>query len=249
MFHVVLGGGGGSGGGTTVITVPAEKAVFKQAGDPAYQASIDDMIYADTSAGTVEIYAPLAPVRGVKFGVVDTKSTFGVHRAVVRRNGSVIQGQAADFDLTRAGGVYMFRYDGPGTGWRVDVGGYPAASGNALTTSAVCASPVQAHRVVTFNAAGQVEHADATVALHADRALFISMGAGAAGQAIEVAAELLVSDSAWVLDPIKPIWLGLDGLPTQIDPLNQAGFVIRVELGDVLGPTQIAFRPGEPIML
>lgn len=76
-----------------------------------YTMLYNDRIKADTTAGTFTLSFPASPVQGAKVFVCDWKNTFGINKLILGRNGSLIEGVAADMDITNMGFSGTFEYD------------------------------------------------------------------------------------------------------------------------------------------
>jgi hypothetical protein len=120
--------------------------------------------------------------------------------------------------------------------------GASGAAGGVVRTTAV---PLSGHMIVTTNDAGDLLYADAAMLGDALRPLFMTTAAWGAHVAATVVANDVITEPSWNWTVGEPIYLGLDGLPTQTVP-DTAVFTVIV--ADVISPTTIAFRPGAPII-
>lgn len=99
------GGGGGSG----------YTPQFKTA---AYTASTGDKVFVDCSGGAVTITLPATPSTGNEVIVSDSSGDAATNNVTVARNGSTIDGAAADFVIDLNYGGCGFAYNG--TTWVID---------------------------------------------------------------------------------------------------------------------------------
>jgi hypothetical protein len=99
---------GGSGGGyTTSIKTTTYTAVDK------------DEIFADSSGGAFTIDLPASPSIGNRVKVVDYGSSWSTNSVTIGRNGSNINGTAADFTLNLSDSWVEFIFVDTTKGWRV----------------------------------------------------------------------------------------------------------------------------------
>jgi hypothetical protein len=87
--------------------------------DGAYNANVNDRILADTSSAAITVTLPLNAELLVNdtIQIIDVTSSFGTNALTLARNGSLIQGQAADLDLDLNGATITIMYSGPTYGW------------------------------------------------------------------------------------------------------------------------------------
>ena len=95
-----LGGGGGGGGMT---------AVYKAAD---YTAAANEVVYVASDTGQWDITLPVSPNSGDKVSVWDCGDNASVNTINVLRNGSTINGVAADFAINMNGGRFDAMYNG-----------------------------------------------------------------------------------------------------------------------------------------
>ena len=95
-----------------------------------YTAANREGVLADTSGGSFTVTLPATPSTGAQVVVADAGASWGTHNLTVGRNGSTINGTAADLVCDISGVSVQFVYDG--TTWDVyaQIGGN---GGNAVT--------------------------------------------------------------------------------------------------------------------
>lgn len=100
------------------------------------------------------------------------------------------------------------------------------------------------HRVVMIED-DKAYYADCTVPSHGKRVLGITTGASVIGaqSRIQASGEMSESSWAWILD--APVWLGINGLLTQVIPT--VGFSLIV--GFPISSTKLLIRISEPLFL
>jgi hypothetical protein len=106
--------------------------------------------------------------------------------------------------------------------------------------SAVAAVALSGHRMVTPRPDGTVEYASNTVAAHLHAPLWVTRGAVVAGQPASVLAYGALTESSWAWTPGVPLFLGADGLLTQIHPVAP-GALFFAQVGTATSPTSAFF--------
>jgi len=108
------------------------------------------------------------------------------------------------------------------------------------------AENVGGHRIVTIDSIGDVLHADKDLIIDGKKAIGMTTQAALAGNQVIIAISGdEITEPSWNWDTNKPIYLGDDGVVTQVAPT--VGFVLIV--GVVLSPTSIRIRIEMPIFL
>lgn len=109
----------------------------------------------------------------------------------------------------------------------------------------VAATVLGGHRVVTTNDTGQLVYADHDDLTQRNRAMYLTEGAWDAGVTATVTAFGPVWDSSFDLIPGEPLYVGSNGLLTQLTPTT--GYLRKVAFAaEVQG---IWFDPQPPIVL
>jgi hypothetical protein len=129
--------------------------------------------------------------------------------------------------------------------WRPETGG--GGTPGQVRISTVAAVAVSGHRAVTADPDGTVRYV--SNASFADRhaPTWITMGAAAAGESIQVLAYGLLDEPTWSWTP-GPIYLGTTGLLTQTPPVTP-GAMFLITLGLATSPTTMFLDPRAPITL
>lgn len=115
------------------------------------------------------------------------------------------------------------------------------AGGNVVQLQAV--GVLGGHRVVR-SVPGGIGYASANNPLHGDDVVGITLQAGA-DELINVQVAGEVEEPSWDWTPQEPIFLGADGLLTQVPPEEPAAFVLV--FGFATSPTSIMIRIEPPI--
>lgn len=122
--------------------------------------------------------------------------------------------------------------------------GLPGSSGTPDLYYA-SARAIGGHRVVIMTDSFTIDYADATSLSHLYRIIGITLGAVVQGDmaTIRTSGEIVESSWNWIME--QPIYLGIDGLLTQVIPI--VGFSLIV--GIPLTSTKMFFQPHNPIIL
>jgi len=100
--------------------------------------------FVNTTSGSITVTLPSSPSAGNIVGIKDYANTADTNKIVVGRNGSNIQGTAANFDLVTSGGSVLLVYVDGTQGWKVTSASeaadlqstqYVVATGGTITTS------------------------------------------------------------------------------------------------------------------
>lgn len=103
------------------------------------------------------------------------------------------------------------------------------------------------HRIVRSVDVSLVDYADASNGLHGSSVLGFTTGASIAGGLIAVQNEGDLEFSGWSWTPNQPIWVGTNGMPTQVPPDASSAFDMRVAFA--ISPTKIFIEIEEPVYL
>lgn len=124
--------------------------------------------------------------------------------------------------------------------------GASGGSGVAAYLTALTAGPIGGHFVVTVDDTGHMVTASADDIEQAARPLAMTTGAWPAGD--EATAQLmgLITEPSWNWIVGLPIWLGVNGLPTQILPPEA---VFQRQVAEVVTPTTIFVDVKQAIVL
>lgn len=101
------------------------------------------------------------------------------------------------------------------------------------------------HRLVVPDAAGAAIYADSTNLAHANKVLGMTVGAAILGANVTIqnSGEHTEPSWAWTLD--VPIWLGSNGLMTQVQPTTGFNLIVAFPVT----PTKIVIALREPFVL
>lgn len=111
--------------------------------------------FVNTTSGSVTVTLPASPSAGDIVGIKDYANTADTNKIVIGRNGSNIQGIAANFDIVTEGGSVLLVYVDGTQGWKVTSssqasnirGPFVCATGGTITT---CGD----YRIHTFTGPG-----------------------------------------------------------------------------------------------
>lgn len=84
-----------------------------------YTAKAGELILADTSSAAFTLTLPLSPLAGDSIIVYDAANTFDTKNLTIGRNGSNINGAAADLTANAKGARVELIYFNVSLGWRV----------------------------------------------------------------------------------------------------------------------------------
>ena len=84
-----------------------------------YSPTDGEGVLANTSGGGWNLTLPAGPADGDQIGVIDANGTFATNNLTVLRNGSNIQGLAADFTCDVNNLAIVFIYSGATGGWKI----------------------------------------------------------------------------------------------------------------------------------
>lgn len=103
------------------------------------------------------------------------------------------------------------------------------------------------HRVVRSTSGVGVGYASADNPLHGDDVLGITQGAALLGGEVTITALDEITEPSWSWVPGEPLFLGLNGLPTQVVPEPGGDAEFSLVLGYAVSPTTIRVRIESPI--
>jgi hypothetical protein len=110
--------------------------------------------------------------------------------------------------------------------------------------SLLAASDLSGHRGIAAMG-GQAVYASNQVLAHADSVLGITESAVVSGGTAEIFNHRLITESSWDWTPNQPVWLGPNGLLTQI--LSVASGIYLLQVGVAISPTQLYVNIHRPI--
>ena len=117
------------------------------------------------------------------------------------------------------------------------------SGGSAL--SATAGQDIGGHRLVLLNAKGDAIYADARQLSHAEVVVGLTVFAAVQGQSIDIVRAGIVEEPSWSWAADQPVYLGLDGVPTQILP---PGALFGLVVGFPIAPTKLFMSIKPPIV-
>jgi len=99
--------------------------------------------FVNTTSASITVTLPSSPSAGDVVGIADYANTADTNKIVIGRNGSNIQGAAADFDIVKEGGTIVLVYVDATQGWlsidaaqasAIDNAAFIVATGGTITT-------------------------------------------------------------------------------------------------------------------
>ena len=118
------------------------------------------------------------------------------------------------------------------------------SAGTAYTRTA--AQNVSGGKALRLNAAGECLHANGADTSHANMVVGVSLNGGAAGSDITIITSGgEIEEVVWNWQVNKPVFLGVDGLLTQVAPIS--GYILIV--GVAVGPTRMLVKIQQPIFI
>ena len=117
------------------------------------------------------------------------------------------------------------------------------AGGSALSVTA--GQDIGGHRLVLLNAQGDAIYADARQLSHAEVVVGLTVFAAVQGQSIDIVRAGIVEEPSWSWVADQPVYLGLDGVPTQTLP---PGALFGLVVGFPIAPTRLFMSIKPPIV-
>ena len=118
----------------------------------------------------------------------------------------------------------------------------PAPYADVVARAAAAGAAVGAFRILRASAADVVAHADKDERAHAGRIVGISLAAAAPGESVRYATHGPVTNVAWALAALQPVYCGDDGLIVQVKPTG----AWSQRVGIALSATTILVDPWPP---
>lgn len=126
--------------------------------------------------------------------------------------------------------------------------GPSGASATFFADPKIAGVTLSGHRIVTTDEDGDLIYADNTDLTHARRVKWLTTGAVDAGLEAALLAFGEIVEPSWSWTPTEPIYLGANGLLTQVAPTTPTAAYL-VGVGVALTPTSMFFNPQMPIAL
>lgn len=120
----------------------------------------------------------------------------------------------------------------------------PQGQSGAVILTREAGSIIQGHRAIYIDAAGLAQKADKDDPAKVD-VIGLNVAAVIAGEDVEIFSFIEITEPSFSFSPGLPVYLGNDGLLTQVVPVT--GFLVTV--GVATGVTKILVEPEPPIAL
>lgn len=117
------------------------------------------------------------------------------------------------------------------------------SGGSAISVTA--GQDIGGHRLVLLNAQGDAIYADARQLSHAEAVVGLTVFAAVQGQSIDIVRAGIVEEPSWSWVADQPVYLGLDGVPTQTLP---TGALFGLVVGFPIAPTKLFMYIKPPIV-
>lgn len=107
--------------------------------------------------------------------------------------------------------------------------GIPGPPGPASGTGDVqytTTTSISGHRMVTIQSPGSISYADCTILSHAFKVAGITVNAASPGGSVVVKSSGEITEPSWNWDVNLPVYLGSNGLLTQIEPVVRSFLMI-----------------------
>lgn len=117
------------------------------------------------------------------------------------------------------------------------------SGGSALSVTA--GQDIGGHRLVLLNAQGDAIYADARQLSHAEVVVGLTVFAAVQGHSIDIVRVGIVEEPSWSWVADQPVYLGLDGVPTQTLP---PGALFGLVVGFPIAPTRLFMSIKPPIV-
>jgi hypothetical protein len=125
--------------------------------------------------------------------------------------------------------------------------GPPGHAGEALTLTA--GVDLSGHRVVTRRADGAAVYADNATVAHVEAPLWLTLSSAATGTSFTAQSVGIVDEPSWSWTPGGPLFLGQNGVLTQVVPSQGNGAVFLVQIGYATSATSITLDRQPSIVL
>lgn len=122
----------------------------------------------------------------------------------------------------------------------------PPGSGVSVSIDSTAATALGGHRLVRINASNEAGYATNTALDHCWQVVGMTAGAAASGAPVVVNLAGEVEEPSWSWTPGLPIFLGVDGQPTQVYPQSPALFALVVAVA--VTATKVVMGIKQPII-
>lgn len=125
--------------------------------------------------------------------------------------------------------------------------GPPGPPANSMTIQLVSGMSLSGHRAVTRDPAGAIVYASNDDSVNLNTPVWLSLNAADIGEAVNVLMFGFAEEPSWSWTPDAPLYLGQNGVVTQIPPVAPAIFLTQI--GYAISPTTVFIDQGPSIQL
>jgi hypothetical protein len=122
-------------------------------------------------------------------------------------------------------------------------------SGTAQTATGTASLTLSGHRAVVLQPDGTFIYDDSTLLGLRFAPPALTLGAASVGATVSAIIFGYVSEPSWAWTPEEPVFLGPQGILTQVAPSLAAGDAFQLQVAVAVSPTTILWAPQAPIVL
>ena len=126
--------------------------------------------------------------------------------------------------------------------------GATGLSGTSYIPDVISGSNLSGHRIVYLDTNGDAQYASSNNINHIGKVVGITTSATTTGSTTEIRTMGKFEEPSWNFDVNLPIYLGIDGLITQVTPALPNSLFSQI-VGYVINPTNIYIQLQTPIIL
>jgi hypothetical protein len=123
----------------------------------------------------------------------------------------------------------------------------PAGPSGDGVVNKIAAQILSGHRMVRSINATEADYASADEESHGDDVLGMTFGAAIEGANVVVITDDEVTEPSWNWTPLEPLFLGINGLITQVAPNEGGGLAFSLVVGFATSATTARIRVETPI--
>lgn len=108
---------------------------------------------------------------------------------------------------------------------------------------------ISGHRALSYNDIDEIQYASNDNPKHAKRFIGLTTQAALQSSPVILRTSGVLNEVSWSWDVTKPIYLGRNGLLTQVSPSVEAGDLFSLVVATPKSPTSVLVQHNEPIFL